>query len=154
PAKQTIFVRPRTSDLKCLEKVFLSEEYKIPFEESLHLIVDAGANIGMATLYFSVRNPNAHIVAIEPERSNFEILKLNCGHLKNVVLIEAALWFDRQSLAISDASVEKWAFTVTDRTLQTINEVRTSSITIEEIMRQMAVAQIDLLKLDIEGSEK
>jgi FkbM family methyltransferase len=41
------------------------------------LIVDAGANIGMASLYFAMTLPSPRILAIEPEASNVEVLTAN-----------------------------------------------------------------------------
>src|SRR5205809_677357 len=41
------------------------------------VIVDAGANIGAATILFHSQFPEAHIVAIEPEPGNFAILSKN-----------------------------------------------------------------------------
>jgi len=45
------------------------------------LIIDAGANIGAATVYFAFSFPRARLVAIEPERSNFELLAANTAGL-------------------------------------------------------------------------
>jgi predicted O-methyltransferase YrrM len=41
------------------------------------LILDAGANIGASVVYFHLAFPAAHIVALEPARNNFEVLKQN-----------------------------------------------------------------------------
>lgn len=38
---------------------------------SPRFIVDAGANIGLAAVYFTNRFKDATIVSIEPEQSNF-----------------------------------------------------------------------------------
>src|SRR5436309_12099898 len=39
------------------------------------IIIDCGANIGLASLWFAKVFPRAKIVAIEPEAGNFEVLK-------------------------------------------------------------------------------
>ena len=67
-----VIIRPGTSDLRCLGKVFGDREYAIPFEINPRLIVDAGANIGLVTLYFSGKFPAAKIIAIEPLRGRFD----------------------------------------------------------------------------------
>jgi FkbM family methyltransferase len=150
---RAITLRGATTDIHCFDQVFISEEYNSPFEISPRVIVDAGANIGMATLYFVSRYPNARIVAIEPESSNFQMLQRNCAGLSNIVLVQAALWPVQRPLTISDAGDGAWAYSVTAQSSnESIAEV--SAITIEDILRKLAVSDIDLLKLDIEGSER
>jgi FkbM family methyltransferase len=153
PANQQVVVRLGTSDIACLEQVFLAEEYRNHFVENPRVIVDAGANIGMATLYFAGRFPSARILAIEPEPSNFELLERNCGHLKNVTLIRAALWPLREGLMVEDQSVEKWKYRVTKRVGPESGAANVPSITIPEMLERFQIDDIDLLKLDIEGSE-
>jgi FkbM family methyltransferase len=154
PANRQIAIRLDTSDVKCVEQVFLAREYEIPFPETPSVIVDAGANIGMAALYFASRFPEAKIIAIEPEPSNFAILQKNCEGLENVSLIQGALWPTTGTLAIEDESAEKWGFKVTDvfRLPDPASSVR--AVTIPEIMARFGISEIDLLKLDIEGSER
>jgi FkbM family methyltransferase len=148
-----ITLRGATTDVACFEKVFISKEYSLPFEYSPQVIVDAGANVGMATLYFASRYPTARILAIEPEPKNFEMLQRNCAGLSNVVLVQAALWPAQRRLTISDDGFGEWAYSVTEQsTTESTNEL--SAITIEEILRKLSVNRIDLLKLDIEGSER
>jgi FkbM family methyltransferase len=147
-----ITLRGATTDVACFEKVFISKEYSSPFEYSPQVIVDAGANVGMATLYFASRYPTARILAIEPESANFKMLQRNCSGLSNVVLVQAALWPVQRRLTISDDGFGEWAYSVTEQGATESTEV--SAITIEEILRKLAVNRIDLLKLDIEGSER
>jgi FkbM family methyltransferase len=153
PLKQDVIIRLGTTDVNCLAKVFLADEYRLPFPEHPRLIIDGGANTGMATLYFAQQFPTARIVAIEPETSNFEVLCRNCGHLPNVTLVHAALWPECKSLRISDSSAEKWEFIVTDRPVQDENAPKVRSITIDQILAEANESEIGLLKLDIEGSE-
>src|SRR5215831_10475567 len=58
PLNRSVSIRRGTTDLECLIKVFLYEEYLSPFEMSPRVIIDAGANIGMATLFFAHRYPD------------------------------------------------------------------------------------------------
>jgi FkbM family methyltransferase len=154
PAGRNIVIRSGTTDLRCLEKVFVSDEYAIPFHTTPHLVVDAGANTGMATLYFASQFPQARIFAIEPEQSNFQILRRNCASLANVTLLQAALWPDNRELEILDCNVNKWEFRVTDQRVGPSQATRVQGITVRDILRQAGAERIDLLKLDIEGSER
>lgn len=157
PSGRQITVRANTSDVACLEKVFVDQEYRLPvdanpdFGASPRFIVDAGANIGMATLYFAQAFPHARIVAIEPEASNFAALRTNCDGLANVTLKHAALWPVREALRLADTNAEKWAFSVRPALGQ---EGAVGATTIPAILAECGVDCIDLLKLDIEGAER
>src|ERR1700747_1771430 len=97
-----VTIRPGTSDLRCLRKVFVNNEYAIPFETNPRLIVDAGANIGLPTLFFSGKFPGTKIIAIEPEPSNYDLLVRNCSGVTNVTLWNAAVWNTDTSLRIAN----------------------------------------------------
>jgi FkbM family methyltransferase len=153
PIKHSILLRRGSSDLSCLQNVFLDQEYTTPFQVDPRVIVDGGANIGMTTLFFSRKYPQAKIVAIEPESSNFEILKKNCRGLSNVILVHAALWPVDEDLVIHDPNIEKWAFSVTAKKNGSRSE-QVKAITIPSLLRQLGLQYIDILKLDIEGAER
>jgi FkbM family methyltransferase len=146
-----VTIRPATSDLRCLRKVFVNNEYAIPFETNPRLIVDAGANIGLATLFFSGKFPGTKIIAIEPEPSNYDLLVRNCSGVTNVTLWNAAVWNTDTSLQIANPDADKWAFTVEPGTL---NGSGIKALTIPQILAQSGHDTIDILKLDIEGTER
>ena len=150
---RNVILRRGTSDLWCLQNVFLDQEYDTPFPVDPKVIIDGGANIGMTTLFFSDKYPRAQIIAIEPEVSNFAILEKNCGALPHVNLINAALWPTEQALAIKDSTAEKWAFSVTGG-INESDEEAVKSVTIPEIFRRFGISHIDILKLDVEGAER
>jgi FkbM family methyltransferase len=144
-------VRQWSSDLECLEQIFVREEYLLPFALKPRVIVDAGANIGATSLYFAHKYPDAKILALEPELSNFQLLRENCAALRNVLPIRGALWSRAENVALTDPNADKWAFSVRegDADAATI-----PGITIESLMDRFGIQHIDLLKLDIEGAEK
>ena len=73
-----IHYRLYTSDINVLEKIFLSGEYDcVGSEVEPKFIVDCGANIGCASVYFLNRYPNASVIAIEPDSGNFEVCQWN-----------------------------------------------------------------------------
>jgi FkbM family methyltransferase len=148
-----VALRGATTDPLCFDKVFIDEEYRSPYDCEPKTIVDAGANIGMATLYFSNRFPNAHIMAIEPHPQNFEMLQRNCAGLPNVTLVCAALWPRAGKVTISDHHQGEWAYSVTEERAQP-GTTEVPSISLNDIFERLKVDHIDILKLDIEGSER
>src|ERR1051326_8504661 len=70
-ANTVLYLRTGTSDLPVFRQIFIDEEYnfQIPFQPSV--IFDLGANVGFASIYFANKFPNARIIAVEPEISNY-----------------------------------------------------------------------------------
>src|SRR2546430_7696524 len=66
-----LLLRARTSDRATFEQVFVSKDYDLSFLNIRpHVIIDGGANVGLATRFFAHSYPWAHIFAVEPEASN------------------------------------------------------------------------------------
>jgi FkbM family methyltransferase len=150
-----VTVRAQTTDVRCLEKIFLHQEYKPLFSIAPKVIVDGGANIGLSTLFFAREYPQAKIIAIEPELSNFTMLQKNCGHLPHVTLVRGAIWSKTTPLVIGNPSGEKWSFTVTNSsTPATASATEVEAVTIPSLLHRLGETHIDLLKLDIEGAER
>jgi FkbM family methyltransferase len=116
------------------------------------IIVDGGANVGFSSLYFAHKYPKAKIFAVEPEESNFRMLVQNTCAYKRIVPIHAALWNRSCDLYIKNEKSKKSAVKVNQKK-EGINE-RVRGLTIEELMKNTQSDHIDILKLDIEGSEK
>ena len=144
-------VGSKATDLRVLEQVFSRQEYALPKSITPRTIIDAGANIGCATIFFASHYPGVHIIAIEPEASNFEVLQSNCAGLSNVVPIQAAVWSHPATLTFVDPYCGSWAFAMKER-VEDGTPVR--GITISQLVEEFSLDRIDVLKMDIEGGEK
>ncbi len=111
------------------------------------VIIDAGANVGAATLWFVRSFPEAHVVAIEPDPNNAEVLRLNVGGLTRVTVLEAAIagTSGRVSLAGSGLS---WG-------IQTVRSAAATlaAITMDQALATVPAGELFLAKIDIEGFE-
>jgi FkbM family methyltransferase len=141
-------LRPATTDLHVYDEIFLAKEYDLDLGNPA-FIVDAGAHIGLASVYFASRYPNATIIAVEPEPANFAMLLKNVKPFKNIIPIQAGLWSRKTHLRIEDSSVETWSFRVHEDT----SGVGIPAIGIGDILSEFKASRIDVLKIDIEGSE-
>jgi len=152
-AKHPVHLRIRTSDISLYNDILLRKEYDLGLPGFCpKTIVDAGANCGMATLYYANRYPSAKIVAVEPEASNYAALVKNVSLYPNVTPIHAALWNKDGKVRLGPTGLDstpygKWAFQVADAGAQ----VR--AITMRTLMLEAKIDTIDLLKMDIEGGE-
>ena len=147
-----LIIRKGTTDSKVFKSIFVLGEFKLPIKINPKLIIDAGAYTGLSTLYYSSKYPSAKIIAIEPETSNFRILEKNTKHLSNIRRIKAGLWDRNAFLKIKDRGTGKWGFAVEE--VSEPEDLDVKAVTIEKILKKSGFDRIDILKLDIEGSEK
>ena len=103
----------------------------------------------LSVLRFQKEFPGAKIIALEPERRNILQFKKNCAPYPNITLEEKALWATNTRLRIRSLDVRLNEFQVQE---DATGDVETLSI--NEVMRRHHLPRIDLLKVDIEGSEK
>lgn len=134
-------------------EIFLKEEYYFTSEKSDPCIIDCGANIGMAIFFFKFFYPASKIIAFEPDQESFTFLKENIenNQFKDVVI---------HNLAVSDKEGEVIFYS------DTINPFLKTTIRGAIIPEKLSMSKvltaplsgfingpIDLLKIDIEGSE-
>lgn len=155
-AKYPIHLRLKTSDIATFVQVFLHREYEMELAMSPRVIVDAGANIGLASIYYANKYPDAKILALEPEESNYKLLKKNTASYSNIIAVNKALWGENTTLEVIDPGLDKWGYQTHKMDMEGINIEKKGiqSITVDTLMRDHAIDFIDILKVDIEGSEK
>jgi FkbM family methyltransferase len=150
PLGRTVSIRSGGSDLACLDQVFRQHEYASPYSIEPRIIIDAGANIGAASLYFAQRYPQARIIAVEPDPSNYDLLVKNCAAYSNVTTVQAALWFENTTVNFLEPDAEKWAMAVGSSN-DDCGTVK--AVTVPELIKTYGLDRVDLLKIDIEGAE-
>jgi FkbM family methyltransferase len=150
-----VFIRGRTTDDTVLESVLADNQYAFDVRLAPRTIIDAGANCGLATAFFQARFPDAEIVALEPEDSNFDMLVRNVGHSATVHPLKGALWSRECCLRIVNPDATKYAFQVReiDDGLDG-NDGAIKGYSVPKILAMRGWNTVDLLKLDIEGSER
>lgn len=115
------------------------------------LIVDCGANIGLATLWFANRFPEATIYSVEPEDENFVMLERNsAAYGERIVPIKGAVRSKKEWVRITNPNAGSAVFQVgiTDDM-----ESGIEGFTIDEICRQAGVDMPFIVKIDIEGGQ-
>lgn len=154
--KYPVNLRLNTSDLLTCVKIFFKQEYEIELTKKPGIIVDAGANIGLASIYYANKYPDAMIIAVEPEYSNFSLLKKNVAPYANIIAVNKALWGEKAMLDIVDPRLDKWGFQTHIRKsgAKDISTMGIEGITINRLMDENKIDHIDILKVDIEGAEK
>lgn len=147
--KHDIYIRQNTSDWAVFFEIFCADGYSKSLNDKVSVIIDAGANVGYAAVYFANKYPEAKIFCLEPEESNFQMILKNTRKYSNIVSINAALWYEDKQLCIEDKTARKYSFRVTEEH----NECSVDAISIETLMKKYNINDIDIVKIDIEGSE-
>ena len=160
--KYPVAVRPETSDEATANEILKYNVYELcrdPYAPPAikdfdpKFIIDGGANIGTASIFFANRYPNAEILAIEPELGNIEMMIYNLQYYPQVKILHAALWNRETELAIDDPYHSFNGFMMREISEHKDREL-TQTVTIEKIFRESGFDYMDILKLDVEGSEK
>ncbi|MDY0132795.1 MAG: FkbM family methyltransferase [Desulforegulaceae bacterium] len=156
--KHPFTLRASSSDISTFKQIFLKEEYNFSTEKHPQVIVDAGANIGLAAIYFANKFPGAKIYSIEPEKKNFELLKNNVAPYPNIIPIHAALWNKNEEINVIDPGLGNWGFMTSKKQSEQDAKKPSNSIvpgiTIDKLILEYNLEEIDILKIDIEGAEK
>lgn len=148
--KHPIRFKPKTIDEYTIIEIFGEACYSIDFDFEPKLIIDAGANIGLGAVYFTNRYPSAKIIAIEPEANNYRQLLENCNPYRQINPLQSAVWNKSTYVKIEDNGYGTRGFMISETSKEEKDAIK--AIAIEDLVTQHEI--IDILKLDIEGSEK
>jgi FkbM family methyltransferase len=130
-----------------LNEIFIDEVYKFRSISPSPLIIDCGSNIGLSIIYFKKLYPDAKIIGFEPDREIFKKLQsnINVFQLKDVELIESAVWINNTELSFhQDGSVGGH---ITDDSA--VDTIKVQARRLKDYLHQ----KVDFLKIDVEGAE-
>lgn len=152
----TVRIRPRLSaDIFTFFQLFIANEYQTAFdfikEHRIKTIIDCGANVGYFSIQALFEYPDAKIVCVEPALDNFqeleENLKINASK-SSYQLMHAAIWPIEEEITISNTG-EEWAYQVQ----KSASSNKVKGLSLPHIKSMSKLEKIDLLKIDIEGTE-
>ncbi|MEP7319451.1 MAG: FkbM family methyltransferase [Panacibacter sp.] len=131
----------------CLSEYFFRSTRKDP------VIIDCGANIGMATLYFKHLYPEAKIIAFEASPHIYQLLKQNIenNHITNTDLYNIALYDEEKELSFFSGSGFQNLVGSVKQNRGGGNEVKIPAKKLSTYLKTMD--RVDLIKMDVEGAE-
>jgi FkbM family methyltransferase len=152
--RNPVHLRLKTSDEATYVQILLWGQYAFDLPFSPRVIVDAGANVGMASIFFAHKYPGAKIIAMEAEASNFDVLARNVRPYPAIIPIHAALWSRDGEIGVCEADPASgvsgnWAFVTREGP-----GVKVRAMTMPTLMKELQIQAVDLAKIDIEGAEK
>jgi len=160
PKVGQVCIRYGDSDFDTFRQVFRNKDYELPtslkFIINKHyrsildsggrpVIIDAGANVGAASLWFRLNYPEAAVVAVEPDPNNLIVLKKNAMS-RNIKVLDAAIGSEEGFVSICNVG-ESWAVQTTR------SDSGLKVVTIEDSLRDIDDGVLFIVKIDIEGFE-
>ena len=157
--EEEFYFRNGTSDALLVSKNLISDsdrDYLFP-NINPSVIFDIGANIGVISFLMSHIYPEARIFSFEPQKDNFEILRLNTQKLPNVSIFNYGLGASsrKDMLYFSDTPDNFGGYSIFKDYADTTsapNEIEIKSI--NSVLDDLQISEIDIIKIDCEGAEK
>ena len=132
------------------DEIFVHGALSFKSSTSAPRILDCGANIGLASIYFKRQYPDARVTAFEADPALASICRRNlgsCGY-DDVELMDAAVWIATGPLEFVCEGADSGAIAAIE---PSVNGPRTAvpAVRLSDWLQE----PIDLLKLDVEGAE-
>src|SRR5262249_21565594 len=126
---------------------------KIDAAAGVRTVVDVGANVGAAAVWFSLAYPDATIHALEPAREPFALLARNTADRPRVTAHNLGLFSADRSAPLHHGALDTVTASV-GRSHLTRAETETVQLrSVADWLREQAIDRVDVLKLDTEGCE-
>jgi FkbM family methyltransferase len=152
----TYFNKQEFHSLK--HEIFTNNSYYFESNNPNPFILDIGAYIGLSIVYFKQLYPNSKIVTFEPNPQSFKVLQENIfnNEFKNIELHNTAIYKKEgcKEMYIDNTGMDRYSVTSFSKNAWN-NEVKSNKIKVKcEKLDKYLDRHVDLLKLDVEGSEQ
>ena len=136
--------------------LYIKTNYEIFFEKYLpkknDCVVELGAGVGSETLYISkLIGEQGKIISIEPFTNVYDLLTANVkiNNLNNVTLIKKALYKSKSNIGFS-SDPSNWL----GGKINESSENKVSTFTLNDLVQENQLTEINYCKINIEGAEK
>jgi|SRR5579884_463631 len=143
----TIWCRPRTSDVNVIYDTFF-EEYHLPPPgvEQPSTILDLGSNIGTTIAHYAALFPDARILGVEIDEGNVETCRRNiAAYADRAAVLWGAAWSDDGMIGYGGDS--EWGFRVVEKSTKVVR-----AYSMDSLIGKLG-GRVDFVKMDIEGAE-
>lgn len=137
-----------------MQAIFGDKTYPIvPFVADVETIIDVGANIGIAAVYFACAYPNARILAFEPAPYCFDVLAANVRSFSGIEIFNKALYSETRQARLYHGSTCEGANSVGigNETLAEFDVISLERA--DRVLKAENVTRADIVKIDTEGCE-
>ena len=153
--KRQVFYREGTTDAILIYDILFKEkskaEYWLPEGLNPQVILDIGANIGITSRYLVNRYPSAAIHSFEPVPDNVELCKRNLPKTARLHPIALGTADGEIELAVPTSSANMGSYSAHTGGGKDCQRVPVKNIA--NILQDIGLTSIDLIKIDTEGAE-
>jgi FkbM family methyltransferase len=143
-----LYFRDNFGDITNLVNLLYRQEYQFKEIPGEGVILDIGANIGLAAAWFSYYNPFKTIYCFEPLPQNVSLLQLNCPTAK---VKEVGLGAKRDKVKLHVDSDAVMASSIPCQ--WNTQEMEFEVISLDAFANSEGLDQVALMKIDVEGME-
>lgn len=147
----TEFWSIRSVIVEVLDEMF----YDVDQLNTADWIIDAGANVGLATLFLADKFPGAQFFCYEPSPETCEILKINLERNRVSAQAFPVALADQVSTARFSRSGSSMEHHLIDSSAphSHASSIEVDISTLDAEVSRLNIPKIDLLKIDVEGAE-
>lgn len=160
PIHSEVVIREVPADWWTFREVVQEQVYKNVLSSISHCenVIDLGANIGLATLYFASRYPTSRLFAVEPNPENYVLLNVNLQRLSargRCQTLNAAIWQREAVLAAKPLpSPDRYnCFSVRELLPEEHCSTPIKGMPMTDLVAASGFTTVDILKVDVEGAE-
>lgn len=157
-ADKDIVVHVMPEQFGALYGIFADHEYDLRqyIHAPLQTILDLGANVGMATVYLNALYPSARFACVEPDPRNIKLLDktLASNQLRGkVTVFPMAVSAKPGQLRLRMGENSTCSALETSPLHDLADSTLVEVTTVPKLLEQLGWERINLLKIDIEGTE-
>jgi|SRR5580704_15794758 FkbM family methyltransferase len=141
--------RLNKGDLHSIREIWFQEAYRLPFDCPSGVLLDLGANIGMASVWLAKRFSFTQVIAVEPDPNNAALVRQNL-ELNGIPgqVLESAIGPKEGTARFEPCEISNLGRISED------GSVLVPRISVETIIKKFSVESFTLIKIDIEGGEQ
>ena len=148
-----IHCRSGLADLGVVYDTFVGR-YHLPPDDlgAVRTILDLGSNIGLTVAHLATLYPEARILGVELDAGNRELAARNIALFGDRCrVLHAAVWHQPGEVAYGGARESGYAIVTGEHRTATTT---VPAVTVGALIDELGVAEVDYVKMDIEGAEK
>lgn len=124
-----------------------------PLAGEVRVIVDAGANVGAASVLFAERYPTARILSFEPAAATFDLLRQNARPYPTIMPFPVGLFSRAGQERLYKGTTDGATASITHNAMTSEDYEMIELVEADPFLRAQGVDRIDILKVDTEGCE-